>query len=750
MQLKSLEISGFKSFGKKSTLFFDAPITAIVGPNGSGKSNVAEAFRWALGEQSLKSLRGKRGEDLIFSGPVVSSKLSRASVSVIFDNADRHFDLDFDEVKITREVFRDGVNEYSINGTAVRLRDILELLAKISLGASGHHIISQGEADRVLTSNPIERRTMIEEALGLKLYQWKLDESEKKLAKTEDNKKQVESLRREIAPHLKFLRKQVEKIERADELRRELKGLYRDYLKREKVFIDFWQKKLTDEKQILSSDLQGLDERINLLSTKLHTDSSASAEQKKIAEAEQSLRALRQSRDEVSRSLGRLEGLIEVKTVRLSAGPEEEIDRPISLSSVRALAEEIKTALGEAEQASDFSIVKNIVSRVRSRLDNFFATYEPHKEDVDLAGELEKLRSDLAQLEKGIIDKNKEEQEILATIAELKQAIRKEEDTTRGAERELFELKTRRGELSSKRGELLAREETIKREEEDFQREIQEGLVLVDREILMFENEVIAIDDVLNEDRRVQEERRRQIEKVKIRLEDMGAERGDVLEEFKEVTERDTHLEHELADLEASELALKQVMQELRVKIDIEFKEGITKINSAFQQFFAEMFGGGTAKLEVVAPVVRKNREVKLLSDDEMMAEMDNGDQSANIGKEGIDINVTLPKKRIKGLAMLSGGERALTSIALLFAMSQVNPPPFLVLDETDAALDEANSRKYGQMIVNLSKSSQLIVITHNRETMARAGILYGVTMGGDGISRLLSIKFDEAAVYAK
>ena len=750
MQLKSLEISGFKSFGKKSTLFFDAPITAIVGPNGSGKSNVAEAFRWVLGEQSLKSLRGKRGEDLIFSGPVATSKLSRASVSVIFDNADRHFDLDFDEVKITREVFRDGVNEYSINGTAVRLRDILELLAKISLGASGHHIISQGESDRVLTANSIERRTMIEEALGLKLYQWKLDESEKKLAKTEDNKKQVESLRREIAPHLKFLKKRGEKIERADELRRELKSLYRDYLKRERVFIDFWQKKLGEEKSVLSEDLRGLDERISLLSASLHTDSAASAEQKKIAEAEQSLRALRQSRDEVSRSLGRLEGLIEVKTARLSAGPQEEIDRPISLSSVRVLAEEIKTALGEAEQASDFSIVKNIVSRVSSRLDNFFATYEPHQEDVDLAGELEKLQTELAKLEKDIADKNDQEQKLLSAIAELKQVIRQEEDTTRGAERELFELKTRRGELSSKRGELMAREETIRREEEDFQREIQEGLVLVDREILMFENEAISIDDVLGEDRRVQEERRRQIEKVKIRLEDMGAERGDVLEEFKEVTERDTHLEHELADLEASELALKQVMQELRIKIDVEFKEGIVKINSAFQQFFAEMFGGGTAKLEVVAPVVRKNREAKLLSDDEMMAEMDSGDQTANVGKEGIDINVTLPKKRIKGLAMLSGGERALTSIALLFAMSQVNPPPFLVLDETDAALDEANSRKYGQMIVNLSQSSQLIVITHNRETMARAGILYGVTMGSDGISRMLSIKFDEATVYAK
>ena len=99
---------------------------------------------------------------------------------------------------------------------------------------------------------------------------------------------------------------------------------------------------------------------------------------------------------------------------------------------------------------------------------------------------------------------------------------------------------------------------------------------------------------------------------------------------------------------------------------------------------------------------------------------------------------------------MLSGGERALTSIALLFAMSQVNPPPFLVLDETDAALDEANSRKYGDMLENLARHAQLIIITHNRETMSRAGVLYGVTMGSDGISKMLSVKFDEAVKIAK
>jgi chromosome segregation protein len=192
MTLKRLEINGFKSFGRKAVLLFDAPITAVVGPNGSGKSNVAEAFRWVLGEQSLKSLRGKKGEDLIFNGSSSLGRLSRASVSVTFDNSKRAFaGIDFDEVNITREVFRDGTNEYSINNSKVRLKDILALLAGISLGSSGHHIISQGEADRILNANLVERRAMIEDALGLKIYQWKLEESEKKLTKTRENIKEA-------------------------------------------------------------------------------------------------------------------------------------------------------------------------------------------------------------------------------------------------------------------------------------------------------------------------------------------------------------------------------------------------------------------------------------------------------------------------------------------------------------------------------------------------------------------------------
>ena len=158
MYLKHLTISGFKSFAKKSELEFSAPITAIVGPNGSGKSNVAEAFRFVLGEQSIKSMRGKKGEDLIFNGSDSVSRGNRAQVEVLLDNSSRVFQVDFDEIHLERVVNRDGINEYMINGSKVRLKDVQELLAAANIGSTGHHIISQGEADRILSANNQERR----------------------------------------------------------------------------------------------------------------------------------------------------------------------------------------------------------------------------------------------------------------------------------------------------------------------------------------------------------------------------------------------------------------------------------------------------------------------------------------------------------------------------------------------------------------------------------------------------------------
>ena len=222
MYLKHLTISGFKSFAKKSELEFSAPITSIVGPNGSGKSNVAESFRFVLGEQSIKSMRGKKGEDLIFNGSDSISRGNRAAVSITLDNTKRVFPLDFDEITLERTVHRDGQNEYQINKSKVRLKDVQELLSAANIGSTGHHIISQGEADRILSASPKERREMIEDALGLKVFQYKKVEAEKKLKKTRGNIEKVQSLRREVAPHLKFLARQVKKIERSMQLKSEL------------------------------------------------------------------------------------------------------------------------------------------------------------------------------------------------------------------------------------------------------------------------------------------------------------------------------------------------------------------------------------------------------------------------------------------------------------------------------------------------------------------------------------------------
>src|SRR3989344_8581220 len=173
----------------------------------------------------MKSLRGKRGEDLIFNGSDKAAKLGKASVSLVFDNKDGKISLDFPEVRISRKIFRDGTNEYLLNDSNVRLKDIVELIARMGLGETKHNIIGQGEVDRWLLSSSRDRKEILEEALGLKVYQLKKSEAERKLASTEENMREVEAVLREVVPHLRFLKHQAEKAETRHELEKELKHL---------------------------------------------------------------------------------------------------------------------------------------------------------------------------------------------------------------------------------------------------------------------------------------------------------------------------------------------------------------------------------------------------------------------------------------------------------------------------------------------------------------------------------------------
>ncbi len=738
MRLKELTLSGFKSFNKKTVLTFDAPVTAVVGPNGSGKSNVAEAFRWALGEQSLKSLRGKRGEDLIFNGAGNQSKVNRAGVTLTFDNHDRKFNVDFPELTIGREVHRDGTNVYTINGSEVRLRDVVELLAGGSLGASGHTIIRQGEADRILNTDIASRRTMVEDALGLRLYQWKISESEKKLEKTEENIKQVESLRREIAPHLKFLRREVEKIKKADDLRFELKRLYLIYLKIEDKYLKDSRALLDSEKTKLESDKKYLEQKLKSISSVTNPNQDLLGNlRKELGQIQTNLRACREQLADSERQLGRLEGLIQFKSeVKL---PKEVEGGYLSRDQVATLTDEIERLATEGAWQKIKDLIKNFWQKL---------TKESNDDEAEARDkELTKLKSDQNELESKIGEIKNEEKEYLNREAQINIELESKMNEAREADRESYELLARRRESDSHMALWQSRDDKLRLEENAFKKELTEGQVLVDQEILNF-NEAEIPSEVNEESREEQIARLRAIEKLKIRLEDMGVDSSGVLTEHKQVEARDEFLTKELTDLAASRTSLETVINELRERIDKEFQTGLEKININFQKYFSLMFGGGEAQLKAIAEPKSKRKNEMEEGGEDIPNLMAIGEETET--KSGIEIKVNLPRKKVHALEMLSGGERALTSIALLFAMSQVNPPPFLILDETDAALDEANSRKYGDMIENLAKHSQLILITHNRETMSRASVIYGVTMGSDGVSRLLSIKFDDATVYAK
>lgn len=732
MYLKSVELSGFKSFGKKTALEFGSTIAAIVGPNGSGKSNVADGFRFVLGEQSMKSMRGKRGEDMIWGGSPAMPRMNRAAVKLVFDNSKRLLDIDFSDVILERVVHRDGQNEYLLNGSQVRLKDVIRLLAGANIGGSGYQIISQGEADRILNASPRERREMVEDALGLKLYQHKKAESERKLEETAVNIDKTKSLRRELAPHLKFLQVQVEKIEKAREMKDELAAKLAEYLTRE----DAW---ISAEDARLSDDLKEIDAEIGELEAKLHAarkvkggraSTSDDSALRELEDLQHKLSEARRKREDIVRELGRAEGALEATNVTVEA--------IVPAPHVRDFVRSVSETLEMAEAKDDVAGIRTLLSDVRSRIATFINGLTgmapiTNKEAEDAVARL------TASLQKA----EEEESRLSSETEKARGEMTRVREAAFAAEKDEVEIEAKLREAQSKMVSLKAEREHVAVERRRFEEEVREGIALLGSAMEGWNKHEIP-EGALTEERGEQEKRRRLIERLKIKIEEAGVGGGDaVVKEYKQTQERDIFLAKELEDLEKSAASLKDLIAELEETIDERFKEGLKHINVALDGFFAKLFGGGHAKL-----FVEESRRVRRARGDDELEEGEIPEEEELYA--GLSIDVSLPRKKIRGLEVLSGGERALTSIALIFSMSQVNPPPFLILDETDAALDEANSKRYADMIMELGKKSQLIVITHNRATMSAAGELYGVTMGQDGVSKVLSVKLEEAERVAK
>jgi chromosome segregation protein len=228
-RLKSLELHGYKTFASQTGFVFAEAVTAIVGPNGSGKSNIADSIRWVLGEQSFSLLRGKKTEDMIFSGSELRPRASMASATLIFDNSDGWLPIDFSEVAITRRAYRDGENEYLLNGQRVRLKDISELLARSGLAERTYTVIGQGLVDAALALKAEERRRLFEEAAGIGLYRSRREEALRRLDTTRHNLERVQDILAELLPRLRNLERQAKRAQEYDQVRADLRLLLRDW-----------------------------------------------------------------------------------------------------------------------------------------------------------------------------------------------------------------------------------------------------------------------------------------------------------------------------------------------------------------------------------------------------------------------------------------------------------------------------------------------------------------------------------------
>ncbi|MBE6837477.1 MAG: chromosome segregation protein SMC [Ruminococcus sp.] len=248
MYLKSLELQGFKSFPDKYKLEFDKGLTGVVGPNGSGKSNIGDAMRWVMGEQSSKTLRGAKMEDVIFSGTETRKAVGFAQVTLNIDNCDRALNVDSDMVSVSRKLYRNGDSEYMINGAGVRLKDIVELFMDTGLGRDGYSIIGQGRIAEIVSSKSADRREIFEEAAGISKFRYKKEEAERRLASAEDNIVRLNDIIGELEVRVEPLRVQSEKAKKFIELDSE----------KRKLEISVWVKKLDE----LSESILALDDKL--------------------------------------------------------------------------------------------------------------------------------------------------------------------------------------------------------------------------------------------------------------------------------------------------------------------------------------------------------------------------------------------------------------------------------------------------------------------------------------------------------
>ena len=426
MYLKKLAIHGFKSFAKKTVLEFEPGITSVVGPNGSGKSNIADSLRWVFGEQSLKLLRGKKTEDVIFAGSDQKARLGGAEVLVSFDNASRVIPIDYSEVVIGRRLFRNGNSEYLINGNQVRLLDIQDLLLKSGVGNTSYCVIGQGMIDNFILGGPQAIKELIEDASGVKPYYVKRERALRKFDHTESNLTQVRALIAEIEPRLRSLRRQTRKLEQREDLERELREMQTAYFG--EIFRGL--KKQTGELdakiEIFDKQIDGLEKEIRALAADIEKEEKRRETGSELT-LQTELENLRQSKQRLLEEQSTIRGKLKVE--ELKNLPEPKINWALVRDKFRAVLEKFRAF------AKNFSKYKDEPESWSAESDKIENELEQLLEEIDTRSSEHKERQDFEQGKKRLEELNNGVDEISASIAAAEEKVRTCQSNRRNCKR---------------------------------------------------------------------------------------------------------------------------------------------------------------------------------------------------------------------------------------------------------------------------------------------------------------------------
>lgn len=724
--LKRLELNGFKSFASKVVLEFPAGITAIVGPNGSGKSNVVDAIRWLLGEREAKNLRGAKVEDLIFAGTSKRPRVGQAQASLHFENKNNFFPVDFAEVSVLRQISRDGVSRYFLNKSEILLRDLIDFFAKARLGSRGLVVVTQGNSDVFVQASPAGRREMIEEILGLREYQIKRTDAERRLRNSQINLDKARALIDEILPHLRSLKRQTSRWEKRGFLGNELKDL-------ENKFFGSQLREIRGKTQevlgkINDSQAEFIDlkkAREEAETEQARVEASQPKERKDLRIVKEQIQTVIEKRNQLQKELGRLEAQLEMG--RESQTPRQTHSAPKLIDLVNKIKSKLEPALFSRSADEIKKTIKEIIAEIESVISGS-AKQTDGELGPGVKTQLDKTNSALGVLERELAGLREKEANLERGQEQFYQSFKIAVAAVEAAKGNIEKWEARHREYLFEKERLDLKREEIERQITQAGRNPEEFKTMT--MTMTITDELAAVE--------------RRIFKLRGDLASIGEVDEALMKEAQETDSRYQFLRKESEDLGKAVLDLKKLIKELSEKIKTEFDKSLGRINEEFGKFFALMFDGGRAKLKVVHEEIAKLEEAgEIEGGGEEVALVVKEDEEEKEVEGGVEIEVRLPRKKINSLEMFSGGERSLVGIAALFALISVSPPPFLVLDEIDAALDERNAKRFADMLKEFSKKTQFVIVTHNRATMEVADVLYGITLNEDGTSKVLSLKLE-------